>query len=325
MKVRYTVSYVYVNLLFLGEIIAPPLLVVLAVFVDLRSRRGFGLALLALATVGYSLWHVAPAEQALLQAPASEHNLLAIGLFLDLLSCGYLTLLLWIGTVVEVSLDRQRKWLIALVVEAALAGVVVPAALLLNLGVAKAALVPLVLLVPMVTALAYGVVRSAKPTPRPETAPGELTSAAGSGIPQPSSRLRPQPEAQYRGSVIAVRILSVIMLLIVSFLIASAVAGLIRTPWYTFPAGTSPDTIGLSHGVSTLFSMLLGVPASVVVIVVGHVALVILRRIPHRSPRTSPRRVALNVLLVAGRVTAYLAVADQLYYWVIFYRTNGLG
>lgn len=315
-------SYVSVNLLFLAAIVVPPLLVVLAVFVDLRSRRGFGLSLLALATVGYSLWRVVTAEQVLLQAAASEHTLLGIGLFFDLLSCGYLTLLVWIGTAVEVSMARQMKWLIALVVEAVLAVVVVLAALLLNLGGAEAALV---LLVPMVTALAYGVVRSAKPTPRPETTPGVLIPAAASEIAQPSSRLRPQPEVQSRGPVIAVGILSVIMLLSVSCVIVLAVAGLIRTPWHTFPAGTSQDVIGFANLGMMLFSMFLGVPAAVVAIVVGHVTLVILRRIPHRSPRTSPRRVALSVLLAAGLVTAYLAVAMQLYYWVIFYRTNGFG
>ena len=56
----------YVNdLLFLVAIIVPPLLVTLAVFVDLRSRRGFGLVLVALAMLGYCLWRIVPTEQAL--------------------------------------------------------------------------------------------------------------------------------------------------------------------------------------------------------------------------------------------------------------------
>jgi hypothetical protein len=83
--------------------------------------------------------------------------------------------LVWIGTVVEVSMARQMRWPAALVVEVVLAVVIVVAVLLLQLetplftflGGAEASLL---FLLPMVTALAYGVVRSAKPTPRPETA-----------------------------------------------------------------------------------------------------------------------------------------------------------
>jgi hypothetical protein len=324
------VSYVYTNLLFLAAIVVPPLLVTLAVFVDLRSGRGFGLVLLVLAMMAVCLWRIVPTELGLLHAPASKPTLFQIALFFAFLLCGYLTLLVWIGTVVEVSMARQMRWLIALVVEAVLAVAVVLAVLLLQLetplftflGGAEASLV---LLLPMVTALAYGVVRSAKPTPRPEPAPGERIPAAASDSLQPSSRLRPQPEAQSRGPVLAVRILSVIMLLSVSCVIVLAGVGLIRTPWHTYPAGTSEDVIGTGHLVMMVFSMFCGVPAAVVAIVVGHVTLVMRRRIPQRAAGTSPRRVALRVLLVAGLVTAYLAVAMQLYYWVLFYRTNGYG
>ena len=330
-KVRYAVSYVN-DLLFLVAIIVPPLLVTLAVFVDLRSRRGFGLVLVALAMLGYCLWRIVPTEQALQQAPAGKPTLFQIALFFDFLICGYLTLLVWIGTVVEVSMARQMRWLAALVAEVVLAVVVVPAALLLRLeaplftflGGAEALLV---LFAPMVTAFAYGVVRSARPTPRlePETAPGELTPAAAGEVPQQSSGMRPRPAAEYQGSVIAVGILSAIVFLSVSLVIVLAVVGAIRTPWQTFPAGTSEDIIGLAHLGRAIFSMFLGIPASVVAIVVGHVTLVILRRIPHRLGRKAPGRVVLTVLLTAALVTAYLAVAMQIYYWVIFVSTNGNG
>jgi hypothetical protein len=330
-KVRYAVSYVN-GLLFLAAIIVPPLLVTLAVFVDLRSRRGFGLVLVALAMLGYCLWRIVPTEQALQQAPAGKPTLFQIALFFDFLICGYLTLLVWIGTVVEVSMARQMRWLAALVAEVVLAVVVVPAALLLRLeaplftflGGAEALLV---LFAPMVTAFAYGVVRSARPTPRlePETAPGELTPAAAGEVPQQSSEMRPRPAAEYQGSVIAVGILSAIVFLSISLVIVLAVVGLIRTPWQTIPAGTSEDVIGLAHLGRLLVSWFLGLPASVVAIVVGHVTLVILRRIPHRLGRKAPGRVVLTVLLTAALVTAYLAVAMQIYYWVIFLSTNGNG
>ncbi len=218
-------SYVY-NLLFLAAIIVPPLLVTLAVVVDLRSRRGFGLALAALAMLGYCLWRIVPTEQALLQAPASKPTLFQIALFFDFLICGYFTLLVWIGTVVEVSMARQMRWLAALIAEVVLAVLVVPAALLLHLeaplftflGGAEALLV---LLLPMVTALAYGVVRSATPTPRlePEMAPGGLIPAAAGEVPQQSGGMRPQPAAPYQGSVIAVGILSAIVFLSISLVI----------------------------------------------------------------------------------------------------------
>lgn len=331
MKVRYAVSYVY-DLLFLAAIIVPPLLVTLAVFVDLRSRRGFGLVLVALAMLGYCLWRIVPTEQALLQAPASKPTLFQIALFFDFLICGYLTLLVWIGTVVEVSMARQMRWLAALIAEVVLAVLVVPAALLLHLeaplftflGGAEALLV---LLLPMVTALAYGVVRSATLAPRLEleVAPGGLIPAAAGEVPQQSGGMRPQPAGPYQGSVIAVGILSAIEFLSMSLVIVLAIVGAIRTPWQTFPAGTSQDTIGLAHLGMLLVSMLLGVPASVVAIVVGHVTLVILRRLPQRLGMKAPGRVVLTVLLTAALVTAYFAVAMQIYYGVIFLRTNGYG
>ena len=176
----------------------------------------------------------------------------------------------------------------------------------------------LVLLLPMVTALAYGVVRSARPTPRlePETAPDGLTPAAAGEVPQQSSGMQPEPAARYQGSVIAVGILSTIVFLSVSFVAVLALFGAIRTLWNTFPAGTSQDIIGTANIALVFFSMFLGVPASVIAIVVGHVTLLILRRIPHRPEGKAPGRVVLTVLLVASVVTAYLAVAMQIFYGV---------
>jgi hypothetical protein len=322
MKVRYAVSYMY-NLLFLAAIVVPPLLVTLAVFVDLRSRRGFGLVFLVLAMMGVCLWRIVPTELGFLQAPASKPALFQIALFFDFLICGYLTVLVWIGTVVEVSMARQMKWLAALVAEVVLAVLVVAAVLLLQLETPLftflgGAEVSFLFLLPMVTALTYGVVRSARPMsrPEPELAPGELTPVAAGGIPQQFSGMRPRSAAQYRGSVIAIRILSAVVFLSASFLILMTLIGAIRTPWYTFPAGTSPDTIDVTQGAMVIFSLLLGIPASVVAIVAGHVTLIILRQIPYRPEENAPGRVVLTVLLVAALVTAYLAVAMQIYYWV---------
>ena len=120
MKVRFAVSLLNPALVYLAALVVPPLLVVLAVFVDLRSRRGFGLALLAPAMLGYCLWRIVPTEQGLLKPAESGRPLFQIGLFFDFLICGYLTLLVWIGAVVEVSMPRQMRWLAALVAEVVL-------------------------------------------------------------------------------------------------------------------------------------------------------------------------------------------------------------
>jgi hypothetical protein len=125
--------------------------------------------------------------------------------------------------------------------------------------------------------------------------------------------------------VIAVRILSAIVFLCVSFVIVLALVGAIRTPWHTFPPRTSQDVIGLANLGMLLASMFLGIPASVLAIVMGHVALIIRRRIPQRSANKARGWVVLTVLLVVAVVIAYLAVAMQVYYWVIFNQTNGYG
>ena len=326
MKVRFAVSLLNPALVYLAELLVPPLLVALAVFVDLRSRRGFGLALLAPVMVGYCLWRIIPIEQGLLKPAESGRPLYLIGLLLNFLECGYLTLLLWIGAVVEVSMPRQTRWLVALVAEVVLVVLAVLAVALLQLETPLftfmgGAVATLLLLLPMVTALAYGVVRIARPTPRPEpeTAPDAFTPATPGEVPQQPSTMQLEPAARYRGSVIAVGILSTILFLSVSFAASLALFGFIRTLWNTFPAGTSPDAIGTANIALVFFSIFLGLPASVIAIVVGHVTLLILRRIPHRPEGKAPGRVVLTVLLVASVVTAYLAVAMQIFYVVLIF------
>jgi hypothetical protein len=326
MKVRYAVSLLNSALVYFAELLVPPLLVVLAVVVDLRSRRGFGLALLAPMMVGYCLWRIIPIEQGLLQPAESGRPLYLIGLLLSFLQCGYLTLLLWIGTVVEVSMPRQTRWLVVMVAEAVLVVLAVVAVALLQLETPLftfmgGAAATFLLLLPMVTALAYGVVRIARPTlrPEPEAAPDALTLATPGTVPQQPSRMPPQPAAQYRGSVIAVRILSPIMFLSVSFVLAAVLFSLIRAPWYTYPAGTSQDVIGTANIARVFFSIFLGLPASVIAIVTGHATLLIRRRIPHRPERKEPGRMVLTVLLVASLVTAYLAVALQIFDLVMIF------
>ena len=80
-------------------IVLPLLLVVGAVWLDLRTRRGYGLALLVVALLAVGIWGAISFEQALRQAPSSEEFgigfvlavYLLIGLAFALLPAPYAT------------------------------------------------------------------------------------------------------------------------------------------------------------------------------------------------------------------------------------------
>jgi hypothetical protein len=143
----------------------PLLLVGGAVSLDRRSRRGFGLALLALVLIGLTVWAGVAFEQALRRAPSSESFGIAIVLVAYFLIGGYLALLLWIGALVEAGSARQRWWLVGLVVAVLVPGLLVLADNLLDLGARGFGFIGgitlvLVLVLPTMTVLAYGIARS---------------------------------------------------------------------------------------------------------------------------------------------------------------------
>lgn len=141
-----------------------PLLVVgVAVWVDLRSRRGYGLAILAAIVIGLSVWAAVAIEQAASKAQSSES--LGIGVVAAayfLIGC-YLALLLWIGALIEAGAARQGWWLVGLVVAAVLPGLIILADNLLNLGARGFGFgdieLALIVFLPTVTVLAHGIRR----------------------------------------------------------------------------------------------------------------------------------------------------------------------
>jgi hypothetical protein len=156
----------------------------------------------------------------------------------------------------------------------------------------------------------------------PRAGPGWLTDAAAAGASGQYDRIRPQPSSQRKGSIITLSILTAIMLLGLAVIVFLASTGFIRTPWQRFPPGTSLAGQHLTYGVDVVVSAFVGMPAAVVVIVIGHVALILLRRIPRSRPESrEPGRVMLILLLSVCLATAYLALAMQVLYLVTYKAT----
>ncbi|HEU5343790.1 MAG TPA: hypothetical protein VFU60_05565 [Ktedonobacterales bacterium] len=149
-------------------IVLPLLLVVGAVWLDLRTRRGYGLALLVVALLAAGIWGAISFEQALRQAPSSEEFGIGFVLAVYLLIGLAFALLLWIGALVEASAARQGWWIAGLVASAVLPGLLIVLDIALNLGargygyfggVTEA----LLLFLPTVTVLAFSVRRIVRP------------------------------------------------------------------------------------------------------------------------------------------------------------------
>ncbi len=96
-------------------IVASPALVALAVALDKRSGRGYGLGLLAIGTLVFTIWGFG----ALLQATQLANASVAGGLDLDVVvvaivytaSGAYVALALTLGAIVETAIARQWWWL----------------------------------------------------------------------------------------------------------------------------------------------------------------------------------------------------------------------
>lgn len=162
----------YVMLLALATL----LLVGGAVWLDLRTRRGYGLALLAVALLALGVWAAIAFERALQQAPSSESFGVGIVLAVYLLIGLAFALLLWIGALVEASVARQGWWIVALVASAVLPGLLIVFDIALNLGAHGyhyfgGLTEALLLILPTATILAFSVRRIVRP-PRPRLAGG---------------------------------------------------------------------------------------------------------------------------------------------------------
>lgn len=136
------------------------------VYMDLRSRRGWGLTLLALALSCYGVW-LASIFTASQPSPSARDNL-AAGLILVVYVAIYLTLAtaLWVGALVEAGAARHWRWFFGLIAATLLTLATVT--LGPRLGAPGFTLIGFApFLVPAITMLAYGIARIVRPFPLP--------------------------------------------------------------------------------------------------------------------------------------------------------------
>ncbi len=133
-------------------------------YVDLRSRRGWGLALVALALASYGIW-LANFLLAVQQAPSTGDDLAGAIIFAIYLAI-YLAfaLVLWIVALVEAGASRQWRWFVGLLVAALVPGLLILAIVKLRFVIPGLNVIGIGLgLIPVFIILAYGVVRSVRP------------------------------------------------------------------------------------------------------------------------------------------------------------------
>lgn len=144
----------------------PTLLMVAALTLDGLTRRGFGLAFLAMVLIGLTIWITVSYEQAEEQSQGRHYFGLAYLAYFII--GGYLVLWLWGGALIEARAARQWPWVVGLVV-AGLAPVLNAVENnLLHLGAHSTTIVGgaeflFLILLPSFAVLAYGLVRSLRP------------------------------------------------------------------------------------------------------------------------------------------------------------------
>lgn len=137
------------------------------VYVDLRSRRGWGLALLALALCCYGVWLANVAIN--MQGDPGTDDLAGAVIMAAYLAI-YLafTLIVWIGALVEAGVSRLWWWLGGLVAAAFVPALFILATVTLTLRLGEPGFNDVgmgLFLVPPVTMLAYGMARIVRPVP----------------------------------------------------------------------------------------------------------------------------------------------------------------
>lgn len=155
------------DLLLVGS---PVLLVIGAVSLDWRTRRGYGIALLAAALLGLTIWLDVAFEQALERAGSEEMGV-GIAMVIFIFIGYYCMLVLLVGALVEAGMAQQWGWVVGLLVAALVPGVNMLENNTLHLSAQKTPisgsveLLSLILL-PAFAVLAFGsfrIVRPAKP------------------------------------------------------------------------------------------------------------------------------------------------------------------
>jgi hypothetical protein len=152
----------------------PSLLIVGALALDGVTRRGFGLALLAVVLIGVTIWLAVSFEQAVEQ----QHGPYYLGLayLADYIVGSYLVLWLWGGALLEARAARQWPWVVGLVVVGLVPVLNALENNLLHLGVYSTAIAGgaellFLMLLPSLAVLIYGLVRIVRPV-KPGAAAG---------------------------------------------------------------------------------------------------------------------------------------------------------
>ncbi|HEV8192677.1 MAG TPA: hypothetical protein VGP82_14520 [Ktedonobacterales bacterium] len=144
----------------------PSLLIVGALALDGMTRRGFGLALLAVVLIGLTIWIAVSFEQAVEQSHGPYY--LGFAHVADYIIGSYLVLWLWGGALIEARAARQWPWVVGLVVAGLVPILNAVENNLLHLGahstaVAGGAELLFLMLLPSLAVLIYGLVRSVWP------------------------------------------------------------------------------------------------------------------------------------------------------------------
>ena len=146
-------------------IAVPPALVALAVWLDQRSGRGYGLALLAAVVLVLDMWGIIAVSQVEHQVSASHTDTLGLAYVegVYLLTGLYCALVLVLGGIAEALFARQRRWLAIIAI-----GGIVPIAIIIAPWTALVRYVRgsealVFLLVPVLITFVYALVRIYRP------------------------------------------------------------------------------------------------------------------------------------------------------------------
>ncbi|HLJ80737.1 MAG TPA: hypothetical protein VKT52_04555 [Ktedonobacterales bacterium] len=153
-------------------IAAPPALVALAVWLDKRSRRGYGLGLLAAVALVLDIWGIIAFSQASQQVSASHTDNLDFALVeaVYMLIGLYFTLALVLGGIAETLIARHWRWFATIVTVSLVLALIVLAPgtalvpdVLGALGLSRGGEAVVLLLVPVLVIFAYALTRIFRP------------------------------------------------------------------------------------------------------------------------------------------------------------------
>jgi hypothetical protein len=186
---------VYTNPSWVLIVAVPPALVALAVWLDRRPRRGFGLGLLAAVALVLNLWGIIAVSQASHQASAAHTDGLDLGLIevVFILIGLYCALVLVLGGIAETLLARQWRWLAIIATVSVIPAVIILAPgtalvpeVLGALGLSRGGEAVVLLLLPVLVTFTYAIARIRRPVAPPD--PPDPPDPHGYGSLDPGAR-----------------------------------------------------------------------------------------------------------------------------------------